>query len=104
MALAQFDDQGGTLRLDVVEIELDTSVVGGGTTTGTGGQPTRVLARLGADLLLGSQVLVTTEAEISANVSNSGPSQSFSFFDSDSDQATITGPGLPPGRGRVRSS
>jgi hypothetical protein len=87
----QFDDQGGTLELESVTLEVNTSVVGGGTTTGAGGPPVSLLARLDVDFLLLTQLLVATQAIIDTTVNNSEAGQSFSFFDSDSGVAVLGG-------------
>jgi len=89
--LNQFDPQGGALKLDSVTLELFTSLHGGGTTN-TSGVPTSYTASLNADLLLGAQPLVETEALVSGVVPNTGPVIAFSVFDTDSGQAVLTTP------------
>lgn len=80
--LDAFDDQGGTLSLQSVQLEVLTSVIGGCTTNGSG-VPTQVYARLRADFALGAMPLVDTEAVIDAQVSNVGPPTALTFFDND---------------------
>jgi hypothetical protein len=89
--LNQFDPLGGTRALDSVTVELFTSVSGGGTTN-TSGVPTTITARLTADVLLGGQPLVETEALIDTVIPNNGPVISFSVFDTDSGQTVLTAP------------
>jgi hypothetical protein len=87
--LDAFDDQGGTLTLESVQVEVLTSVIGGCSTNGSG-IPTDVYARLVGDFSLGAQALVDTEALIDAQVSNVGPPAALTFFDTDSDSTTLT--------------
>jgi len=80
--LDAFDDQGGTLTLESVQVEVLTSTIGGCMTNGSG-VPTRVYARLVGDFSLGVRPLVDTEAVIDTQVSNVGPPVSLTFFDTD---------------------
>ncbi len=89
--LAQFDTQGGTRRLDAVTVHLYTSIIGGGTSTSSG-VPTAVTARLDADVLLGGQPLVETQALIDTVIANTGPPFAFTLFDNDQGQLDLTVP------------
>jgi hypothetical protein len=101
--LTQFDTQQGAFRLDSVQLDFVTGFSGGGTTSGDGGQPTRIDVELSADYSLGSEVLAETLAEINLKVRHTGPPSPFSFFDSDQAHVTLTGEDLAPwiGAGEV---
>jgi hypothetical protein len=90
--LAQFDTQGGALRLDAVTVNLFTSVIGGGTSTSSG-VPTTVIAQLDADVWLGAQLLVETQALINGVIPNNGPAFSFTLFDTDEGETVLATPG-----------
>ena len=104
VVLAQFDDEGGTLVLESVELSVLTSTIGGCQTNGSG-IPTHIHAELDAVFFFGTRRLVTTEAVIDATLANTGPPTALTFFDNDTGAVTIQGaPGLAPfvGDGRVR--
>jgi hypothetical protein len=104
VVLAQFDDEGGTLVLESVELSVLTSTIAGCQTNGSG-IPTHVHAELDAVFFFGTRRLVTTEAVIDATLANTGPPVALTFFDNDQGSVTIAGAaGLAPfvGDGRVR--
>ena len=97
ITIDQFDDLGGALVLDSVVIDQFSSVIGGGTGTGTG-VPTTMLAQLSCNIALGATPLTFTQAKILFTFPNT-TSQSFTLFDNDSDQETILAPDLAPWTG-----
>ncbi|MFT5049763.1 MAG: hypothetical protein ACI8QZ_001156 [Chlamydiales bacterium] len=92
IALDQFDTQGGTRVLNFVQLDLLTSTVGGGTTTGTG-IAVNIGVTLSADYLLGMQTLANTEAVIDLDVANNGAPTAFSAFNTDTEEVVIDQPG-----------
>ena len=96
IVLNQFNDLGGSRILNFVRIDLLTSTVGGGTTTGTG-VPVNVSVILSADYLLGAQPLAQTEAVIDLDLPNNGAPSPFSVFDTDTAEVLIDqAPDLAP--------
>jgi hypothetical protein len=92
VVVRQFDDRGGALELQSVLLEVQTSVIGGGTSTGMGPPDTTVFARLDGDFYLLGRLLVDTQAIISAVINNSGPQVANTFFDTDSGQNLLQRP------------
>ncbi|MCA8960311.1 MAG: hypothetical protein KDC38_07345 [Planctomycetes bacterium] len=97
LILDQFDDQGGTLALNFVQLDFLTSTSGGFTTDGSG-IAVDILSRLTADYSLGSDLLAETEALIQMTVPNPAGTPPFaaSVFDTDTAQAQVTGAQLAP--------
>ena len=91
IVLDQFNDLGGGRILNFVRIDLLTSTVGGGTTSGTG-IAVNIGVTLSADYLLGMQTLAETEAVIDLDIANSGPPSPFSAFNTDTEQVMIDQP------------
>jgi probable HAF family extracellular repeat protein len=91
IALERFNTLGGSRQLNWVQIEAQTSLIGGGTTTGEGG-PVSIYVELSADYDLDGDLLVSTEAIIDAVIPNTFPNQSFTLFDSDSDEMLVDDP------------
>ncbi|MHC5115154.1 MAG: choice-of-anchor E domain-containing protein, partial [Planctomycetota bacterium] len=90
--LDQFDTAGGTLELNFVQFDFLTSFIGGGTTNGEGGQPTRIDVELDADYSVDGVLIAETHAEVSLNVHHNGPPVPFTFFDSDTVQVVLDMP------------
>jgi hypothetical protein len=85
--LDQFDTLGGSRQLNFVQLDVLTSVIGGGQGTGSG-VAVQCDAALTADYLLGVELLASTAAVIDLLYPNNSPS-SFTVFDNDTDMATI---------------
>lgn len=85
--LDQFDPLGGSRQLNFVQLDVLTSVIGGGQGDGSG-IAVQCDAVLAADYLLGVELLAATEAVIDLLYPNTSPS-SFSVFDTDTGEATI---------------
>jgi hypothetical protein len=86
--IEQFDTQGETRALNFVQLDFLTSVIGGGTSNGSG-VPTHVFASLTADYYLGDDQLAFTQAIIDYVVPNTGPPGGFTLFDTDTAQVLI---------------
>ncbi len=63
IVLDQFDTMGGTRQLNFVQLDVLTSVIGGGQGDGSG-IPVQCDASLTADYLLGVELLAFTQAVI----------------------------------------
>ncbi len=92
IVLDQFDTAGGTLQLNFIQLDVLTSIIGGGTANGTG-QPTDIFASLSVDYFLGADLLAETHALIDTQISN-GSSASFTVFNTDTAQSVINNPAL----------
>lgn len=91
IVLDQFDSMGGTRRLNHVQIDLLTSTIGGGSTNGSG-VPVDIDVTLSADYALDGEILAETAAVIDTTIPNSGTPTSFTLFDTDTEQVTVTPP------------
>jgi hypothetical protein len=85
--LEQFDDMGGTRELNFVQIDLYSSIFGGFTTSGLGGN-VHVKATYDQDYFLNGQKLAGTHVQFADILSNDFMA-AFSFFVSETDQAVI---------------
>ncbi len=90
ISLNQFDTQGGALTLNFVQIDVLTSVIGGGTSNGSG-VPTDVFASLSVDYFLNADLLLETQATIDTQISNASMA-SFTLFDTDTAQLNLSSP------------
>jgi hypothetical protein len=90
IVLDQFDDQAGTRTLNFVLIELSSSMAGGFTTSGTGGN-VRVQVAFDQSYALDTTRLAATHCRFSDTLSNDAQA-AFSFFVTDDDSALIAQP------------
>jgi hypothetical protein len=91
IVLDQFDSMDGALQLDFIQLDFLTSVIGGGTSNGSG-VPTHIIARLDADYFLGEELLAETTALVDTIIPNNGPPVSFTVFNTDTEQVIIDQP------------
>lgn len=89
--LNQFDDQGGTLALNSVQLDFLTSIIGGYTTTGSG-VPVDIFAQLDAEWSLEGNLIADTQALIDTTVANTNMNAA-TVFNTDTATVLINNPG-----------